>query len=59
MDAPNVPNPANPNAQGQNVDAEQGPANQAQGPVIQNQAQCLAIKTQLWVLQIRIKFKSL
>ena len=26
MDAPNALNPANPNAQGQNVDAEQGPA---------------------------------
>ena len=39
MDAPNAPNPANPNAQGQNVDAGQGPANQAQGPVVKNQAQ--------------------
>ena len=39
MDAPNAPNPANPNAQGQNVDAEPGPANQAQGPMVQNQAQ--------------------
>ena len=39
MDAPNAPNPANPNAQGQNVDAEQGPANQAQGPAVQNQTQ--------------------
>ena len=39
MDAPNAPNPANPNAQGQNADAEQGPANQAQGPMVQNQAQ--------------------
>ena len=32
MGAPNAPNPANPNAQGQNVDAELGPANQVQGP---------------------------
>ena len=39
MDAPNAPNPANPNAQDQFVDAVQGPANQAQGPAIQNQAQ--------------------
>ena len=31
MDAPNAPNPANPNAQGQNADAEPGPANQEQG----------------------------
>ena len=39
MDAPNAPNPANPNAQDQFVDAVQGPTNQAQGPAIQNQAQ--------------------
>ena len=39
MDAPNSPNPAIPNAQVQNVDAVQGPTNQAQGPTVQNQAQ--------------------
>ena len=39
MDAPNAPYPANPNAQDQNADAVQGPANQAQGPAAQNQAQ--------------------
>ena len=39
MDAPNAPNPINPNAQDQNVDAVQGPTNQAQGPAIQNQAE--------------------
>ena len=39
MDTPNTPNPANPNAQDQNVDAVQGLANQAQGPEVQNQAQ--------------------
>ena len=41
MDAPNAPNPANPNAQGQNADAEQGPTvqNQAPGPADQNQEQ--------------------
>ena len=39
MDAPNAPNPGNPNEQDQNADAAQGPANQAQGPVEQNQAQ--------------------
>ena len=39
MDAPNAPNPANPNAQDQFVDAVQGPANQAQGPAVQNQVQ--------------------
>ena len=39
MDAPNAPNPTNPNAQDQFVGAVQGPTNQAQGPAIQNQAQ--------------------
>ena len=39
MDAPNAPNPANPNAQDQFVDAVQGPTNQAQGPAVQNQIQ--------------------
>ena len=33
------PNPANPNAQDQFMDAVQGPANQAQGPAVQNQVQ--------------------
>ena len=35
MDAPNAPNPANPNAQDQFMDAVQGPTNQAQGPAAQ------------------------
>ena len=39
MDAPNAPNPANQNAQDQNVNVVQGPTNQAQGPAVQNQAQ--------------------
>ena len=39
MDAPNAPNPANPNAQDQFVDVVQGATNQAQGPAVQNQAQ--------------------
>ena len=39
MDAPNTPNPANPNAQDQFVDAVKGPINQAQGPAVQNQVQ--------------------
>ena len=39
MDAPNAPNPANPNAQDQNADAAQGPTNLAQDPTEQNQAQ--------------------
>ena len=46
MDAPNAPNPANPNAQDQIVDAAQGPANQAQGPAVQNQAQGPAVQNQ-------------
>ena len=49
MDAPNAPNPANPNAQGQNADAEPGPANQVQGPVVQNQAQGPADQNQVQV----------
>ena len=39
MDAPNVPNPTNPNAQDKFVDGMQGPTNQAQGPAVQNPAQ--------------------
>ena len=39
MDAPNAPNPANPNAQDQFVDAVQGPTIQVQGPAVQNQVQ--------------------
>ena len=39
MDAPNAPNPANPNAQDQNVGAVQGPADQAQGHAVQDQDQ--------------------
>ena len=57
MDAPNAPNPANPNAQDQIVDAAQGPANQAQGPAVQNQAQGPAVQNQ--VLQSKIKLKVL
>ena len=47
MDAPNAPNPANPNAQDQFVDAVQGPTNQAQGPAVQNQAQGPAVQNQV------------
>ena len=46
MDAPNPPNPFNPNAQDQFVDAVQGLANQAQGPAVQNQAQGPAAQAQ-------------
>ena len=46
MDAPNAPNPTNPNAQDQFVDMVQGPANQAQGPAVQNQIQGPAVQKQ-------------
>ena len=46
MDAPNAPNPANPNAQDQFVDVVQGPTNQAQGLAGQNQAQGPAVQNQ-------------
>ena len=49
MDAPNAPNPANPNAQGQNADAELGPAKQVQGPMVQNEAQGPADQNQVQV----------
>ena len=39
MDAPNAPNPTNPNAQDQFVDVVQGPTNQAQGPAVHIQVQ--------------------
>ena len=61
MDTPNAPNPANPNAQDQFVDAVQGPAvqNQVQGPQYRIRLRILQFKTQLWVLQIKIRLKSL
>ena len=57
MDAPNAPNPANPNAQDQFVDAVQGPTNQAQGPAIQNLAQVPAgqIPAQVSAVQIPVQ----
>ena len=57
MDAPNAPNPANPNAQDQFVDVVQGPANQAQGPTNENHAQVPAghIPTQGPAVQIPIQ----
>ena len=39
MDAPNTPNPSNPNAPDQYMDVVQGPANQAEGPAVQDQIQ--------------------
>ena len=47
MDAPNAPNPANPNAQDQFVDVVQSPMNQAQGLVGENQPQGPAVQTNL------------
>ena len=49
MDAPNVPNPVNPNAQDQSMDTVQGPANQAQGPAVQNPVQGPANQNQAQV----------
>ena len=46
MDAPNAPNPTNPNAQDQFMDAVQGSANQAQGPADQNQVQGPTVQNQ-------------
>ena len=46
MDAPNAPNPTNPNGQDQFMDAIQHPANQAQGPAAQNQVQGPAAQVQ-------------
>ena len=53
MDAPNAPNPANPNAQDQFVDVVQGPANQAQDPTIQNQAQGPTVQNQAQGLAVQ------
>ena len=49
MDAPNAPNPANPNAQDQFLDVVQGPTNQAQDPAVQNPVQGLANQNQAQV----------
>ena len=56
MDAPNAPNPTNPNAQDQNVDVVQGPTNQAQGPMVQNHAQVPAgqIPAQIPAVQVPV-----
>ena len=57
MDAPNAPNPTNPNAQDQNVDAVQAPTNQDQGPSVQNQAQVPAgqIPAQVPAVQVPVQ----
>ena len=47
MYTPNAPNPANPNAQDQFVDAVQGPTNQAQGLAVQIRPKDLQFKTNL------------
>ena len=49
MDAPNAPNPANPNVQDQIIDTVQGPTNQAQGPAVQNPVQGPANQNQAQV----------
>ena len=58
MDAPNDPNPANPNAQDQNVNAVQGPANQAQGPTVQNQVQVPAVQIHVQVPAVQVPVQS-
>ena len=57
MDAPNASNPANPNAQDQIIDVVQIPANQPQGPTVQNQAQVSAgqIPAQVPVVQVPVQ----
>ena len=54
MDAPNAPNPANPNAQDQNVNIVQGPANQAQGPAVQNQVQVPAVQISAQIPAVQV-----
>ena len=54
MDAPNAPNPANPNVQDQNVDAVQGPMNLAEGPAVQNPAQGPTNQNQTQVPAVQI-----
>ena len=54
MDAPNAPNPTNPNAQDQNVNAVQGPTNQAQGPTVQNQVQVPAVQIPAQVPAVQV-----
>ena len=49
MDAPNAPNPSNPNAQDQFIDVVQGLANKAQGTAVQNTVQGLANQNQAQV----------
>ena len=57
MDAPSAPNPINPNAQDQFIDAVQGPTYQAQGPAVQNQAQVPAgqIPAQVPAVQVPVQ----
>ena len=54
MDAPNVPNLSNPNAQDQFMDVVQGPTNQAQGPTVQNPVQGPANQNQAQVPAVQI-----
>ena len=54
MDAPNAPNSTNPNAKDQNVNVVQGPANQAQGPAVQNQVQVPAVQIPVQVPAVQV-----
>ena len=58
MDAPNVPNPAYPNAQDQFVDVVQGPTNQAQGPTVQNQVQGPTVQNQAQSPAVQIQVQG-
>ena len=58
MDTPNAPNPTNPNAQDQFVDVVQGPANQAQGPAVQDQAQGPAVQDQFQGPAVQIQVQG-
>ena len=58
MDAPNAPNPTNPNAQDQIVDVVLGPPNQGQGSAIQNQAQVPAGQILAWIPAVQVPFQG-
>ena len=58
MDAPNAPNPTNPNAQDQFVDVVQGPTNQAQGPAVQDQPQVPAVQDQAQGPAVQIQLQG-
>ena len=58
MDAPNAPNPTNPNAQDQFVDMVQGSTNEAQGPAVQDQAHGPAVQNQVQGPAVQIQVQG-